>query len=403
MQINKRIANYQENRIDYGVILTVLLLCLMGLAIVYATTAMIASQGIGPTLQQALWYALGALVVIVVMQFDSEQYWKLSIYFYGLGILLLIMVLFFHDRQTAIMTGAKSWFKLGPLSFQPSELMKPALIIFLSRLVTEHNSQNQARTIRSDFMLIGKLLLASAPVLLLVQLQNDLGTNLVMLSIIGGLILLSGVSWKILLPAFSIALILGGGLILLAVIFPDALLEIGFKPYQLGRITTWLEPFSDTRGESYQLVQSILSIGSGQLFGKGFGISEVPVPVRESDFIFTTIGENFGFFGSAVILVIYFVLIYQMVQTCFETQNEYYTYISAGVISMILFHVLENVGMTIGLLPITGVPLPFISQGGSAILSNMIGVGLILSMRYHHRSYMFSSEDPYMYNDRSNY
>ncbi|MGF3066381.1 FtsW/RodA/SpoVE family cell cycle protein [Facklamia sp. P12945] len=403
MQINRRIASYQENRIDYGIVLTVLLLCLVGLAVVYATTAMISNQGIGPTLQQALWYALGSLVVIIVMQFDSEQYWKLSIYFYGIGLFLLVLVLFFHDRQTAIMTGAKSWFKLGSLSFQPSELMKPALIVYLSRLVTEHNNQNTNRTIQSDFILIGKLLLASAPVLILVQMQNDLGTNLVMLSIIAGLILLSGVSWKILFPAFSVVFIVGGGLILLAVLFPDALLKIGFQPYQLGRITTWLEPFSDTRGESYQLVQSILAIGSGQLYGKGFGISEVPVPVRESDFIFTTIGENFGFFGAAIILVIYFVLIYQMVQTCFETQNEYYTYISAGVITMILFHVLENVGMTIGLLPITGVPLPFISQGGSAILSNMVGVGLILSMRYHHRSYMFSEADPYMYGDRKQY
>ena len=124
-------------------------------------------------------------------------------------------------------------------------------------------------------------------------------------------------------------------------------------------------------------------------------VSEVPVPVRESDFIFTTIGENFGFIGASFVLLIYFILIYQMVQTCFETQNEYYTYIAGGVISMILFHVLENVGMTIGLLPITGVPLPFISQGGSAILSNMIGVGLMLSMRYHHRSYVFSNDQSF--------
>ena len=129
--------------------------------------------------------------------------------------------------------------------------------------------------------------------------------------------------------------------------------------------------------------------------GKGFGISEVIVPVRESDFIFTTIAENFGFLGSAVLLFIYFVLIYQMVQTCFETKNEFYSYIATGVISMILFHIFENVGMTIGLLPITGIPLPFISQGGSALLGNMIGIGLILSMRYHHRNYRFASNDAY--------
>lgn len=395
MSVNKRLANYSDNRIDYGIILTVLILCILGIVIVYATTAGIQNQGMMPTLQQALWYALGALVVIIVMQFDSEQYWKLSAILYGIGLLLLFLVLLFHDRETAALTGAKSWFSIGPLSFQPSELMKPALIIFLSRIITTHNNQTTDRNLKTDLVLIGKVLAAAMPVFILVQLQNDLGTNLVMLSIVAGLILLSGVSWKILLPAFLFAVIFGGGLIVLAAYFPDILLKIGFKPYQLSRVTTWLNPFEDTSGDGYQLVQSILAIGSGQLTGKGFGVTEVPVPVRESDFIFTTIGENFGFVGASFILVVYFILIYQMVQTCFETQNEYYTYIAAGVISMILFHVLENVGMTIGLLPITGVPLPFISQGGSAIISNMIGVGLILSMRYHHRSYMFSNEDPF--------
>lgn len=131
--------------------------------------------------------------------------------------------------------------------------------------------------------------------------------------------------------------------------------------------------------------------------GKGFGVSQVTVPVRESDFIFTTIAENFGFLGSSVLLFVYFILIYQMVQTCFKTRNEFYSYIAAGVISMILFHILENIGMAIGLLPITGVPLPFVSQGGSALLGNMIGIGLVLSMKYHHRSYMFGAEDDFNY------
>ena len=396
MQLNKRLTNYHDNRIDYGIILSVLLLCILGLVFVYATTAMIGSKGLMPTLQQALWYALGALVVIVVIQFDSEQYWKLSPYLYGLGLFLLVLVLFFYDRQLSILTGAKSWFRIGPFSFQPSELMKPAFVIFLARIVTDHNNLNPNRNLKSDFILLAKMVGALLPILILVQIQNDLGTNLVMMSILAGMVILSGVSWRILLPAILTVTIIGGGLILLAVTYPDILLKLGFKQYQLGRITTWIEPFNDVQGDAYQLVQSILAIGSGGLTGKGFGVSEVPVPVRESDFIFTTIGENFGFLGASVILVIYFVLIYQMVQTCFETQNEYYTYISAGVISMILFHVLENVGMSIGLLPITGVPLPFISQGGSAILSNMIGVGLILSMRYHHRSYMFSGDDPFL-------
>lgn len=395
---SRRLTKSSDTRIDYGIILNVLILAIIGLLSVYATTTMIEGSNITPTLLHALWYAVGALIVIVVIQFDSEQYWKLSAFLYGGGLLLLVLVLFLYDRQMEALTGAKSWFIIGPFSFQPSELFKPAFIVFLARVVTEHNSKNVQRTLKTDWVLLGKMALFSLPPVILIQLQNDLGTNLVVLSIIAGTVLMSGVSWKILVPSLSVVVIFGGGLIGLAAFYPEILLDSGvFQPYQLERINSWLNPFGDTQGNSYQLAQSIMAVGSGQLAGKGFGMSEVSVPVRESDFIFTTIAENFGFLGGSVLLFIYFLLIYQMVQTCFETKNEFYTYIATGVISMILFHIVENIGMTIGLLPITGIPLPFVSQGGSALLSNMIGIGLILSMRYHHRSYMFSNNDQFNY------
>lgn len=395
---SRRLTKSNDSRIDYGIILNVLILAIIGLLSVYATTTMIEGSNVTPTLLHALWYAVGALIVIVVIQFDSEQYWKLSAFLYGGGLLLLVLVLFLYDRQMEALTGAKSWFIIGPFSFQPSELFKPAFIVFLARVVTEHNSKVVQRTVKSDWILLGKMALFSLPPVILIQLQNDLGTNLVILSIIAGTVLMSGVSWKILVPSISVVALLGGGLIGVAIFYPDILLDSGlFQPYQLERINSWLNPFGDTQGNSYQLAQSIMAVGSGQLAGKGFGISEVSVPVRESDFIFTTIAENFGFLGGSVLLFIYFLLIYQMVQTCFETKNEFYTYIATGVISMILFHIVENIGMTIGLLPITGIPLPFVSQGGSALLSNMIGIGLVLSMRYHHRSYMFSNNDQFNY------
>ncbi len=393
---SRRLTKSNDSRIDYGIILNVLILAIIGLLSVYATTTMIEGSNVTPTLFHALWYAVGALIVIVVIQFDSEQYWKLSALLYGGGLLLLVLVLFLYDRQMENLTGAKSWFIIGPFSFQPSELFKPAFIVFLARVVTEHNSKVVQRTLKSDWILLGKMALFSLPPVILIQLQNDLGTNLVILSIIAGTVIMSGVSWKILVPSASLVILLGGGLIGIAAFYPDVLLDSGlFQPYQLERINSWLNPFGDTQGNSYQLAQSIMAVGSGQLTGKGFGISEVSVPVRESDFIFTTIAENSGFLGGSVLLFIYFLLIYQMVQTCFETKNEFYTYIATGVISMILFHIVENIGMTIGLLPITGIPLPFVSQGGSALLSNMIGIGLVLSMRYHHRSYMFSNNDQF--------
>ena len=168
-------------------------------------------------------------------------------------------------------------------------------------------------------------------------------------------------------------------------------MAIGFKAYQFARIEAWLNPSASTTGNSYQLWQSMKAIGSGQLFGTGFNHSNVYVPVRESDMIFSVIGENFGFIGGCILIFIYLSLIFQMIQVTFDTRNEFYAYISTGVIMMILFHVFENIGMSIGLLPLTGIPLPFISQGGSALIANMIGIGLIMSMRYHNKSYMFSS------------
>ena len=394
MRTVRRLNNHSELRIDYGIILNVMILAIIGLASLYATTVMIENKSILPTLYHALWYCIGAIAILVAIQFDSEQYWKLSTIFYGVGLVLLIAVLFFHDRGLAADTGARSWFRLGPISFQPSEIFKIAYIVFMARIITEHNNEYTNRSIKTDWLLLGKILLFAAPALFLIQRQNDLGTNLVLLAITAGMVLMSGISWKILLPITLAVTIVGGVLIYLAAFQRDFLLSTGLvRPYQIARIDSWFRPFDDTRGDAYQLAQSIKAIGSGQLSGKGFGVSQVPVPVRESDFIFTTIGENFGFIGAGVLLFVYFMLIYQMVQTCFETKNEFYTYIATGVITMIMFHILENIGMNIGLLPITGIPLPFVSQGGSALLGNMIGIGLILSMRYHHRSYMFSSQN----------
>lgn len=391
MTTTRQMVRNHEQRIDYGIILSVILLAIIGLVSVYATTHLIQGQDLRPTLMHALWYGVGALAIIVTMQFDSEQYWKLSRLLYGVGLLLLVLVLLFHDRQLAVETGGRSWFRIGSLTFQPSEVFKPAYTVFLARLVTEHNNHYERRSVKTDFILLGKIGLVALPPVVLVQLQHDLGTNLVIMAITAGIILISGISWKILLPVISAVLIIGGGLIFLAGFYPNILVDSGlFSPYQMSRIQNWFNPFADTQGSGYQLAQSIKAVGSGQLSGKGLGISEVVVPVRESDFIFTTIAENFGFMGAAVLLFVYFVLIYQMVQTCFETKNEFYAYIATGIISMILFHIFENVGMTIGLLPITGIPLPFVSQGGSALLSNMIGIGLILSMRYHHRNYKFA-------------
>ena len=393
MRNQQTTQNADVSKIDYGIILSVFLLAIISVLTIYSTTVLQTDGGIGTTIMQLVWYGIGIIAAAIVMHFDSEQLWKVAPIAYGAGILLLFLVLIFYDRNTYALQGAKSWFRFGGVTFQPSEVVKVALIIMLARAITEHNMQIDDRTEKTDMNLLLKIAMWSAPPLLLVILQNDLGTTLVFLAIIIGMTFLSGVSWKILLPVFGTIGALGTLLIYLVVYNRDVLLNFGFQNYQFARIDSWLDPFGDSTGDAYQLAQSMKAIGSGKLFGKGLGVSEVYVPVRVSDMIFSTIGENFGFIGGCFLIFIYFLLIYQMIRICFDTKNEFYAYMATGVIMMILFHVLENIGMTIGLLPITGIPLPFISQGGSALLGNMLGIGLVMSMRYHYRSYMFSEED----------
>lgn len=391
-RMNSRVARKDDSsRIDYGIIFPVLMLAIIGLASIYvaATHDTSATSILRQVVSQLVWYVLGIVIVTVIMQFDSKQLWKLAPIVYGIGLLLLVLVLFLYSRAYAANTGAKSWFALGPFTFQPSEVMKPAYILMMAKVITVYNSKVKERTVRSDWKLIGTMILWTLPVPILLLLQHDFGTMLVFIAIFAGLVVVSGVTWRILVPSFVGMVVLGSStLMLVATSWGQSFLsKLGFESYQFARIDNWLHPASDTTNSGYQLWQSMKAIGSGQLFGKGFNVSNVNVPVRESDMIFSVIGENFGFVGSVVLIGLYFLLIYKIIQVIFDTKNEFYAYIAVGVIMMILFHVFENIGMNIGLLPLTGIPLPFVSAGGSALIGNMIGVGLIMSMRYHYYSY----------------
>ncbi|EOT48721.1 MULTISPECIES: FtsW/RodA/SpoVE family cell cycle protein [Enterococcus] len=387
MENNRRTTKRIDSRIDYGVILPVFLLCLIGLGalyVAYAQNPLYKGSLFAGVAKQALWYVLGIIAVIIIMQIKSKWLWKLTPYIYGGGLVIMLALLEFYDRGLAESTGSRNWFHLGAFTLQPAELMKIAYILMMARIVTSHNSKYRQRNLASDGILIGKMFAITLPVLLLVLLQKDFGTMLVFLAIFGGIFLMSGITWKIVVPLIATFLVLSS-LILFLVISDtgrEFLANFGFKAYQFKRIDSWLDPFHDIQGSSRQVATSIMAIGSGGLLGKGFNVSDIYVSVRESDMIFSVIGENFGFIGSALVVFLYFVLIYRMIRVCYDTNNEFYAYISAGIIMMILFHVFENIGANIGLLPLTGIPLPFISQGGSALLSNMIGIGLILSMRF---------------------
>ncbi|MGY3766432.1 FtsW/RodA/SpoVE family cell cycle protein [Vagococcus vulneris] len=382
--------NNIDKQIDYGVLLPVFLLSIVGMASYYvALTHDVRPQNISQLMiQQGIWYVLGGIVIFLVMQFSPKMVWKLTPIGYGIGIAVMTALLFYYDTYLADKTGSKNWFRFGSLTFQPAELMKIAFILMLAYIVTQHNITYRQKTEKSDWLLIGKMLLVTLPIAVLLKLQDDFGTMLVFIAILGGVFIMSGISWRIIIPTAAVLIVLS--LLILFLVTTDGgremLYKVGFKSYQFARIDSWLDPFHDPTGNSYQQAQALKAIGSGGLFGKGYNQSEIFVPVRESDMIFSVIAENFGFLGSIFVIVLYFILIYRMIRMCFDTNNEFFTYIATGVIMMILFHVFENIGMNIGLLPLTGIPLPFVSQGGSAILSNMIGVGLIMLMRYQYSS-----------------
>ena len=377
-----------DSRVDYSLILPVFCLLVIGVVAIYIAVSHDYPQNIWPILgQQLAWIVLGIVISFVVMFFNTKFLWQATPYLYALGLVLMVLPLVFYNPNLVAATGAKNWVSIGGVTlFQPSEFMKISYILILARVVVQFTQKHKEkeRTIALDFHLILWLIVFTLPVLVLLALQSDLGTALVFVAIFAGLVLLSGVSWKIIIPIFA-TVVSGIAGFLAIFITKDGrafMHQVGMPTYQINRILAWLNPFDYAQTTTYQQAQGQIAIGSGGLFGQGFNVSNLLIPVRESDMIFTVIAEDFGFIGSVLVITLYLLLIYRMLKITLKSNNQFYTYISTGFIMMLLFHIFENIGAVTGLLPLTGIPLPFISQGGSAIISNLIGVGLLLSMSY---------------------
>ena len=377
-----------ESRIDYSLLLPVLLLLSIGVTAIYIAVSHDYPNNVLQIVgQQVAWILLGFLISFIVMFFNTKFLWKMTPFLYVLGLGLMVLPLVFYSESLVASTGAKNWVSIrGVTLFQPSEFMKISYILMLSRVVVKFLQQNKnyERTIALDLFLIVKLALYTLPVLFLLALQSDLGTALVFSAIYCGIVLLSGVSWKIILPVFlTVSLLFTVFMLIFISNGGRAFLHgLGMPTYQINRISAWLHPFEYAQTVTYQQAQGQIAIGSGGLLGQGFNVSNLLVPVRESDMIFTVIAEDFGFLGSSLVIVIYLFLIHRMLQITIKSNNQFYTYISTGLIMMLLFHIFENIGAVTGILPLTGIPLPFISQGGSSIVSNLIGIGLLLSVSY---------------------
>jgi rod shape determining protein RodA len=384
--------NNTTSKLDYSLVFILLLLFLASCVAIYSaqTTGQYKENFL---VKQILWYGVSAGLVAGVMTLDSDQLKKLAWYAYGFGIFLLGLLLVAPASIAPVINGAKSWFKVPAMgSLQPSEFVKVFIILTLARVIDDHHQKNTVKTVQTDLWLLTKLGLVTMVPLALIMKQPDLGTGLVFIAILLGMIFISGITWKLLVPIFSVGVSLITVIFYFVLVKPDLLEKyLGVKQYQFGRIYSWLDPYNYQSSEGYQLTKSLLAIGSGMTGGKGFMRREIYLPESQTDFIFSVVGEEFGFIGASVLISLFFLLIYHITKVGMETKNNFYTYICVGVISMITFHVFQNIGMTIGVLPITGIPLPFISYGGSSLMGNMMGLGLIFSIRYHYKKYMFST------------
>ena len=381
--------HFFDVQFDFPIVGIVSALLLIGILSVYVAVSHDYPQMVWSFLgQQLAWIGMGCFICLIVTIFNTKFLWQITPFLYVLGLALMVLPLIFYNPSLVASTGAKNWVAYGNITlFQPSEFMKIPFILMLSRSIVQFLQRNKGRErlLRQDWFLILELTIYTIPVFVLLALQQDLGTALVFMAIFAGLVLVSGVSWKIILP---VVFVLVGGLAGFLFLFLSeggrAFLhqQLGMPTYQMNRILAWLNPFDYAQTTTYQQAQGQLAIASGGLFGQGFNVSNLLVPVRESDMIFTVLGEDFGFAGSLVFLILYVCLIYRILKITLQSNNQFYTYISIGFIMMLVFHIFENIGAVTGILPLTGIPLPFVSQGGSAIISNLIGVGLLLSMSY---------------------
>ncbi|MED1458592.1 FtsW/RodA/SpoVE family cell cycle protein [Bacillus safensis] len=358
--------------------------------------------------RQIIYYMVGVICIVAINYFDLEQLEKLSLYIFIGGIMLLILLKIApaqiggHDFAP-IKNGAKSWFVLpGIGTFQPSEFMKIGLIMMLASVIGKSTPRGK-RTLEDDIFLLLKIAGVAAVPVGLIFLQ-DAGTAAVCMFIVVVMVFLSGVNWKLISLIGSVVVLLVASVLAVIILFPDFAKTIGIQQYQINRITAWLPDSSSAANQAqtqdasgsdkYQVEQAIMAIGAGQIFGNGIKNLKVYVPEAQTDMIFSIIGEAFGFIGCAFVVIMFFFLIYRLVVLIdrIHPYSRFASFFCVGYTALIVIHTFQNIGMNIGVMPVTGIPLLFISFGGSSVLSVLIGFGIAYNASVQltkYQSYLF--------------
>lgn len=359
--------------LDWWLIGAVVLLMATGLVLIdSATHSFAVSTGKAWHVQrQSIFMLIGVIMVVVSLKFDYQDLKPYAKYLYIFNIVLLLAVMAVGKTQL----GAQRWIQIGSFSFQPSEFSKVFLIICLADFIDRRIEWLDSF---KDYLPIFLYIIVP---FILVMKQPDLGTSLTFIAILIGMVFVCGFKWKwiaccvsafvALLPAFWLVL----------------------KDYQKNRIRVFLNPELDPFGSGYHVIQSKIAIGSGALWGKGWlegTQSQLNfLPENHTDFIFAVLGEEFGFVGTCFVICLYLVIIWRGITIALNAPDTFGTLLAVGVTSMFMFHILVNIGMTAGIMPVTGVPLPFLSYGVSSLTTNMMLVGILLNINTRQQGLQF--------------
>jgi len=322
--------------------------------------------------RQLIWIGLGVVTVFVVAAIPYERFKRVAPYIYWASVAALLYVLV--KGHSAL--GGERWIQIGSLQLQPSEFAKIAIIVALAALLDNKASLSRWRDLVTPLLQVG------LPMLLIIK-QPDLGTTLVFVAISFGMLLMAGV------PTARLLLIYGGGLAVIVLwiyahlTYPH-LVPLPIHTYQLQRLLIFLHPGSDPTTTGYNVIQSRITVGSGGLFGSGLSLSHSTqfsyLPEAYTDFIYAVVGEELGFVGSIALLFVYLLLIGRAMYIAVKARDRFGLLLASGFASLIAFHVLESAGMATGIMPVAGVPLPFMSYGGSAFLADSAGIGLLINI-----------------------
>jgi len=355
---------------DWGLLFVTVALALIGVMTIYsATRPVLDAAQKSFYMRQLYWIALSLIAFFVLVSLDYKWFVRYAYIANVAGIVLLILVLVIGRKGM----GAQRWVNIGPLSFQPSEFFKILFIITLSRYLS-YRKTGSGLGLKMILKMVAFFLIV--PVVLILK-QPDLGTALILLFIFTAMILAAGAKRKIIVTVLIISLV--------SVPFAGKFVWDGLKDYQQQRILTFIDPQADPQGVGYHITQSKVSIGSGGFVGKGYMKgTQGPyrfLPENHTDFIFSIFAEEWGFMGSLMLFFMYFFIIWRGFDTAKKARDREGCFLALGITYMFSFYFFVNVGMTLGMMPVVGAPLPLMSYGGTALLSNFLALGILENVR----------------------